>query len=70
MPNQAREKRVLSIEGFSGSFEKRVTRFGNGAKIDCPKVYLGRKVFVVVCLDSGTLAEQDSVHSEPAAGGS
>jgi putative transposon-encoded protein len=29
-------------------FEKEVTRFGNGANIDCPSQYLGRKVYVTV----------------------
>ena len=29
-------------------FEKKVTRFGNGAKIDCPPQYLGRKVYVII----------------------
>ncbi len=29
-------------------FEKTVTKFGSGAKIDCPKEYLGKKVYVVV----------------------
>lgn len=29
-------------------FEKNVTRFGTGAKIDCPKEYIGRKVYVMV----------------------
>ena len=29
-------------------FEKKVTKFGNGAKIDCPAQYLGTKVYVVV----------------------
>jgi putative transposon-encoded protein len=32
-------------------FEKRVTRFGTGAKIDCPKEFLGRRVYVIVCRD-------------------
>ena len=32
-----------------GFFEKQVTRFGNGAKIDCPKEYLGKRVYVLVC---------------------
>lgn len=34
-----------------GFFEKQVTKFGNGAKIDCPKEYLGRKVYVLVCAE-------------------
>jgi putative transposon-encoded protein len=29
-------------------FQKTVTKFGTGAKIDCPKEYLGKKVYVVV----------------------
>lgn len=29
-------------------FEKRVTPYGNGAKIDSQKKYLGRRVFVIV----------------------
>ena len=29
-------------------FEKTVTKFGSGAKIDCPKEYLGKKVYVMI----------------------
>lgn len=29
-------------------FQKIVTPFGNGAKIDCPKEFLGKTVYVVV----------------------
>ncbi len=29
-------------------FEKTVTKFGSGAKIDCPKEYLSKKVYVLV----------------------
>ena len=29
-------------------FEKRITKFGNGAKIDAPKEHLGKKVIVLV----------------------
>lgn len=29
-------------------FEKTVTAFGSGAKIDCPKEHLGKKVYVIV----------------------
>jgi putative transposon-encoded protein len=34
-----------------GFFEKRATKFGSGAKIDCPKEYLGRRVYVLVCAE-------------------
>ncbi len=33
------------VEGF---YEKTVTAFGTGAKIDCPKEHIGKKVYVVV----------------------
>jgi putative transposon-encoded protein len=29
-------------------FEKEVTKFGSGAKIDCPKKYLGKKALVII----------------------
>ena len=29
-------------------YEKNITKFGNGAKIDAPKEYLGKKVYVLV----------------------
>jgi putative transposon-encoded protein len=29
-------------------FEKTVTTFGNGAKVDCPKKYIGKKVYIIV----------------------
>jgi len=32
-------------------FEKRITKFGNGAKIDAPKEHLGKKVIVLVLKD-------------------
>lgn len=34
-----------------GFFERHVTRFGNGAKVDCPKEFLGKRVYLVVCQD-------------------
>ncbi len=34
------------VEGF---FRKKVTPFGTGAKVDCPKEYLGKTVYLVVC---------------------
>ncbi len=29
-------------------FEKKITKFGNGAKIDAPKEHIGKKVIVLV----------------------
>lgn len=38
----------LKLINISAYFKKTVTKFGTGAKIDCPKKYLGKKVIVVV----------------------
>lgn len=38
----------LKLKNINAYFEKKVTKFGTGAKIDCPKEYLGKKVIVVV----------------------
>ena len=32
-------------------FEKKITKFGNGAKIDAPKNFIGKKVIVLVIED-------------------
>jgi len=29
-------------------FEKSVTKFGNGAKLDCPKQHLGKKAYIII----------------------
>ena len=32
-------------------YEKKITTYGNGAKIDAPKKYIGKRVFVIVLKD-------------------
>lgn len=41
----------ISVKNIKAYFERFVTTFGTGAKIDCPKEYLGKKVIVLVCKD-------------------
>ena len=41
----------LKLKGVMAYFEKEVTNFGTGAKIDCPKEYLRKKVIVIVSKD-------------------
>ena len=38
----------IRVENIKGYFERKVTKFGTGAKIDCPKEYLGCEVVVIV----------------------
>jgi putative transposon-encoded protein len=32
-------------------YEKRITPYGNGAKIDAPKKHIGKRVFIIVLKD-------------------
>lgn len=36
---------LTDIEGF---LKRKVTKFGNSAKVSCPKEYLGKSVYLVV----------------------
>lgn len=41
-------KTKLVIENVKLYYEKHVTKFGNSAKIDCPKKYIGKKAIIVI----------------------
>ena len=38
----------IIVKNISGYFEKHVTKFGNGAKIDAPKEHIGKRVIILV----------------------
>lgn len=38
----------LKLSNIKGFLKKKVTSFGTGAKVDCPKEYLGETVYLVV----------------------
>ena len=38
----------IEVKNIKGYFEHKVTKFGTGAKIDCPKEYLDCEVVVIV----------------------
>jgi len=42
------EKTELRVTNITGFYEKTVTPFGNGAKIDCQKEYIGKRAYVVI----------------------
>lgn len=41
-------RRRLVVEGIHGFLIRKVTPFGNSAKVDCPKEYLGKTVYLVI----------------------
>ena len=44
-----RETLRLTEREVQGFLERRVTPFGNSAKVDVPKRFRGRRVYVIVC---------------------
>ena len=44
-------KKEIRIKNIKGYIERIVTPFGTGAKVDCPKEYLGKKVYLVITDD-------------------
>lgn len=42
------EQTHFEIDGIQAVIVRKVTKFGNSAKVDCPKEYLGRKVYLVI----------------------
>jgi putative transposon-encoded protein len=46
------EKRNFILrEKIEVIYEKRITKFGNSAKIDAPKKYRGRRAYVIIVED-------------------
>ena len=42
-------KTKLTIKNIEGLIQKTVTPFGNGAKVDCLKEYIGRPAYIIIC---------------------
>ncbi len=45
---EIRAQTHLEIEGIQGFFIRKVTKFGNSAKVNCPKEYIDRTVYLVI----------------------
>ncbi len=46
-----KEKTEVKVTGIVGFLEKKVTAFGNGAKVDCPKEFIDKRVYLIICRD-------------------
>ncbi|MBS3074779.1 DUF2080 family transposase-associated protein [Candidatus Pacearchaeota archaeon] len=44
-------KTTLNIKNILGFLKRKVTPFGTSAKVDCPKEYLGKTVYLVITND-------------------
>lgn len=46
-----KEKTEIKVSGIVGFLEGKVTPIGNGAKIGCPKEFVGRRVYIIFLKD-------------------
>lgn len=49
--NAVRSGKLIIRDDVEEIYTKRITPYGNGAKIDSMKKYIGRKVFVIILKD-------------------
>ena len=40
---------VLEDKEILGFIEKKVTPFGTSAKVDCPKKFIGKRAYLIIC---------------------
>ncbi|MBU1030616.1 MAG: DUF2080 family transposase-associated protein [Nanoarchaeota archaeon] len=45
------DKKLQIIDDIKFIYEKTITKYGTGAKIDAPKKFLGKKVYVLIRKD-------------------
>lgn len=45
---EIKAKSKLIVEGIEGFYKRKVTPFGNSAKVDCPKEHLGKEVYLII----------------------
>ena len=43
------ETLVLEDKEILGFIEKKVTPFGTSAKVDCPRKYIGKRAYLIIC---------------------
>lgn len=48
---QMQDKKLHITDDIEQVYEKTITKYGTGAKVDAPKNFLGRKVYVLIRKD-------------------
>ena len=55
----------IEINGVIGFMRRKVTAYGTGAKVTCPKEYLGKTVYLVITDEPS----QPQLNESPSSGG-
>lgn len=45
---QVLEANEITVRNIQVYMERVVTKFGSGAKVDCPKEFMGKKVYLII----------------------
>ena len=48
---QVKEGNQITVKNIQAYMERTVTKFGSGAKVYCPKEFLGKKAFLIIKKD-------------------
>jgi len=48
---ELRKENLILKDKILGFLEREVTPFGTSAKVDCPKRFIGKRVYLIVCKD-------------------
>ena len=46
---ELRKEELILKEKVLGFLDREVTPFGNSAKVDCPKRYIGKRAYLIIC---------------------
>jgi putative transposon-encoded protein len=49
----------IKVTGIIGFLKRKVTAYGTGAKVTCPKEYLGKTVYLVIVNESWEFAKEE-----------
>jgi len=62
MPQKVKFEPATKIEvtGVIGFMKRQVTAYGTGAKVTCPKEYLGKTVYLVITDEPSSLLTENS----------
>jgi putative transposon-encoded protein len=62
MPKKVKFEPATKIEvtGVIGFMKRQVTAYGTGAKVTCPKEYLGKTVYLIITDEPSTLRRESA----------
>jgi putative transposon-encoded protein len=66
MPQKVKFEPATKIEvtGVIGFMKRQVTAYGTGAKVTCPKEYLGKTVYLIITDEPSTLRRESAQRSQ------